>query len=435
MNQELIIIIQQLNKWLFDSNIPIFQVERFVERSQTGHLLNAGWDSLCTVIIGPRQAGKTTLGKKVCELLILQKRFEQLLYLNCDYIEIRNWLSNSVFVKEAFDEFHLTKPIIFIDEVQRLENPGILLKTLVDLKLPIKLIVSGSSQLEIKSKVQEYLTGRQLEVIVLPLSWEEMQKINKNREYYNQLLYGCYPQIIQSSSLQNKEILLKQLYDNYINKDIIEILKLGKPDVMQKLIRLVAHSAGQLVNYNQLANDCGVSDSMIRHYLLVLEKTYVICGLKSFVGNKRTEITSNPIYYFIDNGFRNQALNNFSQLDSRTDKGLLVQNYIFQELYKFNAQNFNKLTIHFWRTKAGAEIDFILYKNQEQFIPIEVKYQNIKKAKISRGYRSFLEAYKPRIGIIITQSFIETIEINESKIYFIPLVRLEKMLELIAQLL
>lgn len=431
MNKNLIVIIQQLNPWLISAKKPILQVESFIARKQTATLLNNEWDKLCTVIVGPRQAGKTTLGLHICEQLIQQQRFDKLLYLNCDYSEIRNWLKDSQFVHEAFAQFNFTKPIILIDEIQRLENPGLLLKTIIDLKLPIKLIVTGSSQLELKSKVQEYLTGRQLEIVVLPLSWKELQKVNKNNNFEDQLLYGSYPQIVQT---KNKEILLKQLYDNYINKDIIEILRLGKPDVMQKLIKLIAHSAGQLVNYNQLATDCGVSNSVIRNYLSILEQTYVISCIKPFVGNKRTEITNNPIYYFIDNGFRNQALNNFSQLDSRTDKGLLIENYIFQELCKFNTQNFNKFNIYFWRTKAGAEVDFVFYKNQQQFIPIEVKYQNMQKTKISRGFRSFLEAYQPSIGVIITQSLIATLEVEKSKIYFIPLEYLDRLFMLLAEL-
>jgi predicted AAA+ superfamily ATPase len=235
------------------------------------------------VLVGPRQAGKTTLAKYVSQVLIKQKRFETLLYLNCDLLEVRQWLISPLFIQEAMDEFRIKKPIILIDEVQRLENPGLLLKACADLKLDIKMMATGSSQLELKSKVQEYLTGRHLEVLVLPLSYQEIGGVKDA-----QLIYGCYPAVVKSSE---KAILLRQIYQDYISKDIIEILKVSKPEVMQKLITLVAHCSGQLVNFNQLATDCMVSASTIQHYLSILENTYTLIRVTPFVGNKRKEIT------------------------------------------------------------------------------------------------------------------------------------------------
>jgi predicted AAA+ superfamily ATPase len=120
--------------------------------------------------------------------------------------------------------------ILFIDEVQRIENPGLLLKSIIDLKLPIKHIATGSSQLEIKSRVKEFLTGRQLSSLILPFSLAEIPM----EKYLDEiLLFGSYPQVIKSSK---KEIQLKELYQNYRQKDIIEILKIGKSDIFQNLL-------------------------------------------------------------------------------------------------------------------------------------------------------------------------------------------------------
>jgi predicted AAA+ superfamily ATPase len=97
------------------------------------------------------------------------------------------------------------------------------------------------------------------------------------------------------------------------------------------------------------------------YYLSVLENTYTIAKVTPFVGNKRKEIISNPMYYFIDNGFRNYSLSNLStSFDTRHDLGLLIQNAVFQELFKFKVQHFYDFNIHFWRTQNGAEVDFIL---------------------------------------------------------------------------
>jgi len=333
---------------------------------------------------------------------------------------------HSYFVTEAIEEFKLNNFILYIDEVQGIESPGLLLKAIIDLGLPIKYIATGSSQLELRSKVQEFLTGRQLASLILPLSHQEWP-MEKHLEEI--LTYGSYPQVLQSTK---KEIQLTEIYNNYINKDIIEILKIGQPDIFQLLITLIAHSSGQLVNYNQLASDCKVSVTMIRNYLDVLEKTYVVERVKPFVGNKRSEITSNPIYYFIDNGFRNVALRNFSSLANRSDMGLLVKNFVFQEIYKYKAQHYLNFDIHFWRTKSGAEVDFIVYLNSERFIPIEVKYRNLTKPTVSKSLRSFIEAYQPKIAILVTNALIAKVQVDDCMVHFIPLEQLSKMFEIIA---
>lgn len=169
-------------------------------------------------------------------------------------------------------QFKLNSPIVFIDKVQRLPSPGLLLKTIADLNLPIKMIASGSSQLEIKSKVQKYLTGSHFSSLVLPLSFREWEASSYLEEW---LIYGAYLQIVDSNV---KELLLAQLYQDYITKDIIETLQIGQPDIFQKLLGLVAHSSGQLVNYTQLAADCQISIStegtiyLLHRQLMLLRK-------------------------------------------------------------------------------------------------------------------------------------------------------------------
>lgn len=416
-----------LNPWLRQPSHQIIDPTQFIYRVQLNQLLEVEWDGLWTILIGPRRAGKTTLGTFLARKLIEDGRFQQLLYLNCDLLSIRKWLISPVFIAEAMKELSLASPILFIDEVQRLENPGLLLKSVIDLNLPIKLVATGSSQLEIRSKVQEHLTGRQLSSLVLPLSMEE---INGDKNIEELVLYGTYPQVLGTAK---KEIQLEEIYKRYIQKDIIEILKVGKPDVLQHLLILIAHSSGQLVDYNQLATDCQVSVTMIRNHLSILEQTFVLAKIMPFVGNKRTEITSNPIYYFLDNGFRNTALRNFSNIEARTDRGLLIESFVFQEILKFQTQHYLIFDIHYWRTKSGAEVDFVLFKNDKKFLPVEVKYQRMAQPTISRGYRSFIEAYQPKDAVMITKNLIATLEVDSTNVHFIPLQQMNKLRSLIGK--
>lgn len=415
MDSKLLEVIYQQNPWLQDPIQPIISSEKYIRRLQFDFLVQPDWDHLWTILIGPRQAGKTTIGKHLCQQLIDEQRYQQLLYVNCDYREIRQWLSSSSFISEAEQMLSLKNYILFIDEVQRLEAPGLLLKIIADLKLPIKMIASGSSQLEIKSKVQEHLTGRQLESLILPLSCRE---IDFKHDYLSLLRYGSYPQVFLA---EKKQIFLQELFNNYIQKDIIEFLQIGKPDILQQLLGLLAHSSGQLLNFQQLAVDCRVNVETIRNYIHILEQTYVIKMIRPYVGNKRTELTSNPICYFIDNGFRNQALNSFAPIDNRTDNGLLVENLVFQELYKYQTQERQSWQIHYWRTKTGAEVDFILHTDFETVIPIEVKFKNALRLSLTRSYKSFLDAYEPKIGFVITKNQVGQMNYNGSIIHFVPL--------------
>lgn len=419
MQTDLIKLIEEMNPWLKRGKISPTDHKPFIPRKQANTLLLPDWDHLWLVLVGPRRAGKTTLGIYLAHELIEQKRYHSLLYLNCDFAEIRKWIQNPIFINEAIEQFDLKEPILFLDEVQRLENPGLLLKGIVDLRLPVKLIATGSSQLELKSKVQEFLTGRQLEAKIYPLSFSEMGKVDEE-----QLIYGTYPEVTISKA---KELILRQVFEDYISKDIIEILQIGKPDIMRELIVLLAHSSGQLVNYNQLANDCKVGFSTIQNYCAILEQTYVVRKIKPFVGNKRKEVVSNPIYYFVDNGFRNQALRRFSSLSTRGDVELLIESAVFQEILKFREQSFYDFDIHYWRTLSGAEIDFILYKNEETILPIEVKYRSMSRPIIPRSLHSFIEAYHPKNALIITKNYQSKKEIKGTVVHFLPFEQLLKM--------
>jgi predicted AAA+ superfamily ATPase len=170
---------------------------------------------------------------------------------------------------------------------------------------------------------------------------------------------------------------------------------------------------------------------MIRNHLDILEQTFVLEKVTPFVGNKRTEVTSNPVYYYLDNGFRNVALRNFSALDGRTDLGLLVESLVFQEIYKFRAQHYLSFDIHYWRTKSGAEVDFVVSKNSEQFAAIEVKYRRLNKPAVTRGFRSFLQAYQPPLAVVMTKNYLGSLEVEGCNVQFIPVDDLPRLLRLL----
>jgi predicted AAA+ superfamily ATPase len=103
-------------------------------------------------------------------------------------------------------------------------------------------------------------------------------------------------------------------------------------------------------------------------------------------------------------------------LDKRPDSGSIVENVVFICLSEIYGGT-NK--INFWRTKAGAEVDFVL-KLRDEIIPIEVKFSKLEDAKVSRSFSSFLDSYNPKRGIILTKNFWHIIKKNNTEILFAP---------------
>lgn len=412
MNDTLFDLIETMNPWLESEDICPSPMNNYTPRLQSERMLLPDWDRMGVILAGPRMAGKTTLGKKIAQTLIEMKRYEKLLYLDCDSRELRYFLDSPAFIGELMERFKIERPVLFLGNVQCLENPAQLLKEIIALDLPIKLIASTSSQLDLKDAMKEFL--------ILPFSHRELGVSQTQAADPDTFNYGLFPAVVK---FEMKERLLEMLYHIYLKGDIIGRSMVTKPDVMQRLIPLLAHTAGELVNYTDLARDARASVPTIQNYCSILEKTYIISRLTPFVGNKRKELVSNPIYYFIDSGFRNAAQGQFSSF--------VTKNVIYQELLKFKVQSFGSFDIHYWRTQSGAEVDFVLNFNGDTLIPIESKYIPMQRPTVSRSYRSFLKAYSPKVGFIITDNFSDHQEVEGCMVHFIPLQHLTVMLDVI----
>ena len=132
--------------------------------------------------------------------------------------------------------------------------------------------------------------------------------------------------------------------------------------------------------------------------------------------SKITELKKNPKVYFVDTGLRNYVINNFLPFEKRSDVGALVENFVFSEFKK----NFpDEMTIKYWRTEGKAEVDFVIDTVSSR-IPVEVKYASFKKPKISKSYRSFIDAYRPDTGLVLTRDFWGEMSVEKTKVYFMP---------------
>jgi uncharacterized protein len=330
------------------------------------------------LVVGPRQVGKTTLIKE-------QLKDKDYLFLDGDDIEIRNSLEkvNTEQLKTIIGDYKF----IFVDEAQRIPNIGLTLKIITDQFKEVQLLVSGSSAFELKSLMNEPLTGRKFQYTLLPISWKEFEDnigyLKAQQQLEQRLLYGMYPDII--NNLGDEVEYLKELADSYLYKDILSFHNIKKPDVLEKLVRALAYQIGQEVSFNELSKLLGIDKNTVSSYIDILENNYIIYRLSSFSKNLRSEIKRNQKIYFYDLGIRNSVIADFKPLSMRLDKGQMWENFLVTERLKANLYNQSLAKSFFWRTTRQQEIDYV-ETLQEDILAFEFKWNPKQKAKIPKTF-------------------------------------------------
>jgi len=320
--------------------------------------------------------GKTQLAK-----MLLEGR-DKVLIVNAEDIRFNSvFSSQNLATMMNLIEDHET---IFIDEAQQIQNVGINLKILHDAKPNLKIIVTGSSSFEIANKIQEPLTGRVKNFFLFPLWLKELKEFNSGfqlKERINEfLIFGLYPEIYTTPNKSDKIDHLLHLGSSYLYKDIFQLTNIKYNDKIVKLTQLLALQIGSILSINKLANALNISHETVENYIDLLEKSFVIFRLSAFSRNKVKEISKSDKFYFYDLGIRNAIINNFTGPDSRTDLGMMWENFVIAErMKKLEYERVHKKR-YFWRTYNGSEIDYVEEQNGilEAF---EIKYSN-KKRKV-----------------------------------------------------
>ena len=406
-----------------------------IERKLFSDLVNHLNQKEISIIIGPRQSGKTTLMDLLREHL--DKKGERTLYLNLDIEWDRpHFESQSALLRKIELELGKERSYVFIDEIQQKENAGLFLKGLFDLKLPYKFIVSGSGSLELKEKIHESLVGRKRLFELTTIAFDEFvhhktgYKYKENlagfleieKDKTHQLLmeymnFGGYPRVVLASEQTEKIRIIDEIYRSVLEKDIAYLLKVDKTEAFSALIKVLSSQIGNLINYSELSSTLNISYQTVKKYLWYSQKTFLLDIISPYARNVRKEITKSPVPYFWDLGLRNYALGIFGHLGSPSECGFIFENLVFlllKEQIKLRATKLN-----FWRTKDKAEVDFILERGRN-VVPIEVKYKSLKKQEISRSLRSFIEKYSPDKAYIVNLDYNNTLKINKTTLFFLP---------------
>lgn len=339
-------------------------------------------DRKIIILIGPRQVGKTTF---------LQSYFknQKTKWFNADEVDVRQQLENQnvTFIKQLLGD----KKIMIIDEAQRVSNIGLLLKIIYDQLQDVKVIVTGSSALELANTINEPLTGRKWELNMYPISTYELihhsSQLEEQRLLEHRLIYGSYPDIINNPGEEQE--LLKELANSYLYRDLLTWQQIKKPQVLEKLVQALAFQIGNEISYNELGQMTGLNHETVQRYMDLLEKAFILFQLPSYSRNLRNELKKSKKVYFYDLGIRNAVINNFNPINLRNDKGVLWENYLIIERKKQKSYHRFHTNDYFWRTHAQQEIDYI-EDYSGTLHAYEFKWNPKKKIRFSK---SFTNAY------------------------------------------
>ncbi len=370
-----------------------------------------------SILTGARQTGKSTLLHQLDDHC--KTEGIPTLFLNLENKTILSELNANPLNILKFLPQTDRRIVVFVDEIQYLDDPSNFLKLLYDDHAgQIKIVATGSSAFYLDDRFKDSLAGRKRIFQLLTCTFDEYLELSgktqliseKNRllqqsdaksaqidylqmEWENYLIYGGYPAVIIEPDKQEKINRLKEIRDSFVKRDILESGVVNEIAFYQ-LFRILAEQTGGLVNVNELSSTLRIKNETVSNYLSVLQKCFHIVQPKPYYRNLRRELVKMPKVFLLDTGMRNCLLNNFQPLFTREDKGELWENAVFRLL----VDKYGLDGVQFWRTSAGNEVDFVI-PDADSPKAIEAKYDSA--SVNTKKYKIFQEAY-PNIELQFT---------------------------------
>jgi predicted AAA+ superfamily ATPase len=362
-------------------------------------------DNKVIILLGARQVGKTTLLEPFVK--------DRNLLLNCDItIDKTRLAAASTLAPNEAMQFLGNPPLLVIDEAQGFPEIGRIVKGWYDARVATKIVLLGSSSLDLLDATAEPLTGRNEKQYLTPLLFSE---ILKSQAWYSpqitpamlkdqfsdqiqtlllqQMVYGSYPATVTAD---DKEKYVLNLASDYLLRDVLQGGLVRSPEPVKRLLELLAHQAGGEVRVDELQRMLQISRPTIESYLDLLERSYVIFRVRAYSTNQRKEIAKSSKVFFWDTGIRNALLKEFSMSPLRSDVGSLFENWAIAEVAKRNLMAGNRDTLYFWRKTEGSEVDLIV-KGKDTFRAYEFKWS---KPSATAGSKSFTNTYGIPVEII-----------------------------------
>lgn len=327
------------------------------QRRMQAELLSLATQFRIVTLIGPRQAGKTTLCKMA---------FPDYRYVSMEDPDTR------VFAEidpRSFLKKFRTK--VVIDEIQRVPDLLSYIQTIVDEdQQPGQFILTGSHQLKLREAISQSLAGRTAMLSLLPLALEEIPEHSDSVD--ETLIQGFMPGKLAQNI--NTSHFYRSYFQTYIERDVSQLIKLKDSIKFQNFVRLCAGRVGQLFNQASLATEVGVSTTTISEWIAVLEASFVVFRLPPYFENFGKRITKSPKLYFLDTGLAAWLLGieNENQMSRDPLRGNLFENLVVVETLKHRLNRGQDPRMYFFRDSHGNEVDLVLQSGR-QLLPIEIK--------------------------------------------------------------
>ncbi len=331
---------------------------------------------------GVRQSGKTTLLKS----LFPNSIYIDLLLSN----EFFRFKSNPDLLRQIIDANIPDEPVI-IDEIQRIPE---LLNEIhwIITNTNTRFVLSGSSPRKILRKEVNLLGGRALRYELYPLVFPEIPDF----DLLKALNFGLIPRHYISD---NPKKLIEAYIGSYLKDEVIVESQIRNLGAFTKFLESAAFSNGEIVNYSNIATDCGVSSVTVKDYFQILEDTLMGRYLPAFTKKQKRRVVMTPKFYFFDVGIANHLLKRKNITPKTEHFGHAFEHFIYQEIYSHSKYSGLNYSISYWRTSTQIEVDFILGENE---IAVEVKStENVSNRHLS-GLKSFCSEFSVKRQIVVS---------------------------------
>ena len=328
-------------------------------------------------ILGPRQAGKTTLVREL---------FPEYTYVNLEDKTARTLAENDYI--GFFKKY--SEPMI-IDEVQRVPEllSAIQVKVDEDRRKNGRFILTGSHQPRLRKAVAQSLAGRTTIHTLFPLSLEEIIKYGKFEELDDNIIRGFMPELYLDNA-RDPDVYYRDYLDTYIEKDLRQMISVKDLNAFLRFLTLLAGRVGQVVNLSGMSGEVGVSSTTLGEWLSVLEDSFVVFRLQPYFSNISKRIVKSPKVYFVEPGLAAYLLGIESARQASRDplRGSLFENIVVLEAMKTRLNDNREPNLFYTRTEKGVEIDLIL-KNEGMLFPFEIKSSMTPNNDFARNMKTF----------------------------------------------
>lgn len=310
-------------------------------------------------LLGPRQSGKTTVVRKV---------FPEKPYINLEAPDLQRLaIADPRGLLAAYPQGAI------LDEVQNVPELLSYIQVAVDeSRQKGMFILIGIHQLELHQAIAQSLAGRTALLNLLPLSIGELQHSGVELTLDEYLFSGFFPRIYQDQLNPTKAY--RNYFQTYLEHDLRKVIHVQDLILFQQFMQLCAGRIGQVLNMESLGNELGISGNTIKHWLSILEASFIIFRLRPYFENFGKRIIKSPKIYFFDVGLAAYLLDieNLSQLKRDPLRGNLVENLVVLELMKTRFNQGLDAQLYYFRDSQHNEID-VIFKSANTLIPIEIK--------------------------------------------------------------